>query len=39
MSALGIARGVDLDGALLLETEDGMQRFVSGEASLRLTRG
>jgi BirA family transcriptional regulator, biotin operon repressor / biotin---[acetyl-CoA-carboxylase] ligase len=38
-SALGIARGVDLDGALLLETEDGMQRFVSGEASLRLTRG
>ena len=37
-STLGIARGVDLDGALLLETEDGMQRFVSGEASLRLTR-
>ncbi len=36
-STLGIARGVDLDGALLLETGDGMQRFVSGEASLRLT--
>jgi BirA family transcriptional regulator, biotin operon repressor / biotin---[acetyl-CoA-carboxylase] ligase len=34
---LGIARGVDLEGALLLETGDGMQRFVSGEASLRLT--
>jgi BirA family biotin operon repressor/biotin-[acetyl-CoA-carboxylase] ligase len=32
----GTARGVDEDGALLLETEDGMQRFVSGEASLRL---
>jgi BirA family transcriptional regulator, biotin operon repressor / biotin---[acetyl-CoA-carboxylase] ligase len=35
----GIARGVDLDGALLLETKDRMQRFVSGEASLRLARG
>ena len=34
---LGIARGVDLEGALLLETGDGMRRFVSGEASLRLT--
>jgi BirA family transcriptional regulator, biotin operon repressor / biotin---[acetyl-CoA-carboxylase] ligase len=34
----GIARGVDWDGALLLETGDGMQRFVSGEASLRLAR-
>jgi BirA family biotin operon repressor/biotin-[acetyl-CoA-carboxylase] ligase len=36
---LGIARGVDLDGALLLETADRTQRFVSGEASLRLTPG
>jgi BirA family biotin operon repressor/biotin-[acetyl-CoA-carboxylase] ligase len=36
---LGIARGVDLEGALLLETKDRMQRFVSGEASLRLTKG
>jgi BirA family biotin operon repressor/biotin-[acetyl-CoA-carboxylase] ligase len=36
---LGIARGVDLEGALLLETKDRMQRFVSGEASLRLTQG
>jgi BirA family biotin operon repressor/biotin-[acetyl-CoA-carboxylase] ligase len=35
----GIARGVDLDGALLLDTEEGMQRFVSGEASLRLGDG
>jgi BirA family biotin operon repressor/biotin-[acetyl-CoA-carboxylase] ligase len=33
---LGIARGVDSDGALLLETEERVQRFVSGEASLRL---
>jgi BirA family biotin operon repressor/biotin-[acetyl-CoA-carboxylase] ligase len=38
-STPGVARGVDKDGALLLETGDGMQRFVSGEASLRLTRG
>jgi BirA family transcriptional regulator, biotin operon repressor / biotin---[acetyl-CoA-carboxylase] ligase len=38
-SILGIARGVDADGALLLETKDRMQRFVSGEASLRLTHG
>jgi BirA family biotin operon repressor/biotin-[acetyl-CoA-carboxylase] ligase len=35
----GIARGVDADGALLLETKDRIQRFVSGEASLRLIHG
>jgi BirA family transcriptional regulator, biotin operon repressor / biotin---[acetyl-CoA-carboxylase] ligase len=35
----GIARGVDAEGALLLETKDRMQRFVSGEASLRLIHG
>lgn len=35
----GIARGVDSDGALLLETKDRVQRFVSGEASLRLIHG
>lgn len=35
----GIARGVDQDGALLLETDNGVQRFVSGEASLRLIEG
>ena len=35
----GIARGVDADGALLLEIEGRMQRFVSGEASLRLIHG
>jgi BirA family biotin operon repressor/biotin-[acetyl-CoA-carboxylase] ligase len=38
-SVLGIARGVDGEGALLLETEDRVQRFVSGEASLRLIHG
>jgi BirA family transcriptional regulator, biotin operon repressor / biotin---[acetyl-CoA-carboxylase] ligase len=36
---LGVARGVDSDGALLLETKESMQRFVSGEASLRLRLG
>ena len=35
----GTARGVDAEGALLLETGSGVQRFVSGEASLRLTEG
>jgi BirA family biotin operon repressor/biotin-[acetyl-CoA-carboxylase] ligase len=36
---LGVARGVDSDGALLLETKGRMERFVSGEASLRLAHG
>jgi BirA family biotin operon repressor/biotin-[acetyl-CoA-carboxylase] ligase len=35
----GTARGVDRDGALLLETGDGVQRFMSGEASLRAIEG
>jgi BirA family biotin operon repressor/biotin-[acetyl-CoA-carboxylase] ligase len=35
----GIARGVDEEGALLLDTGDGVQRFVSGEASLRMIEG
>lgn len=35
----GIARGVDQDGALLLETGGRVQRFVSGEASLRVQEG
>ncbi len=38
-SVCGRARGVDRDGALLLETEGGVRRFVSGEASLRLIEG
>jgi BirA family biotin operon repressor/biotin-[acetyl-CoA-carboxylase] ligase len=38
-ATVGIARGVDADGALLLETKDRLQRFVSGEASLRLIMG
>jgi BirA family biotin operon repressor/biotin-[acetyl-CoA-carboxylase] ligase len=35
----GLARGVDADGALLLDSSEGMHRFVSGEASLRLIHG
>jgi BirA family biotin operon repressor/biotin-[acetyl-CoA-carboxylase] ligase len=35
----GFARGVDADGALLLDSGDRIQRFVSGEASLRLIHG
>ncbi|MDP9082233.1 MAG: biotin--[acetyl-CoA-carboxylase] ligase [Pseudomonadota bacterium] len=35
----GTARGVNQEGALLLETGDGVQRFVSGEASLRMIEG
>jgi len=35
----GTARGVDPEGALLLDTGNGMQRFVSGEASLRVIEG
>ncbi len=31
----GICRGVDGDGALLLETSTGLQRIISGEISLR----
>ena len=31
----GVARGVDATGLLLLETETGVQRFASGEVSLR----
>jgi BirA family transcriptional regulator, biotin operon repressor / biotin---[acetyl-CoA-carboxylase] ligase len=35
----GTARGVDAEGALLLESAGLMRRFVSGEVSLRLTEG
>jgi BirA family transcriptional regulator, biotin operon repressor / biotin---[acetyl-CoA-carboxylase] ligase len=31
----GVARGIDTDGALLVETPDGLVRFVSGEVSVR----
>jgi BirA family transcriptional regulator, biotin operon repressor / biotin---[acetyl-CoA-carboxylase] ligase len=36
--ARGLARGVDLHGALLVETADeGLKKFVSGEVSVRVT--
>lgn len=35
----GTARGVDEEGALLLDTGNWVQKFVSGEASLRLNEG
>lgn len=33
----GIARGIDAHGALLVETPAGVQRFISGEVSVRAT--
>jgi BirA family transcriptional regulator, biotin operon repressor / biotin---[acetyl-CoA-carboxylase] ligase len=34
-AARGVARGIDLRGALLVETRDGVRRFVSGDVSVR----
>ncbi len=34
-SARGVARGIDLGGALLVETPQGLRKFVSGEVSVR----
>jgi BirA family transcriptional regulator, biotin operon repressor / biotin---[acetyl-CoA-carboxylase] ligase len=31
----GVARGIDLDGALLVETPRGLLRFISGDVSVR----
>ena len=31
----GMARGIDAHGALLVETPGGVQRFISGEVSVR----
>lgn len=35
MSARGIARGIDIGGALLVETPQGLRKFISGEVSVR----
>jgi len=32
----GLARGIDSHGALLVETPAGVQRFISGEVSVRV---
>ena len=37
-TVIGIARGIDTTGALLLETEEGIQRFMAGEISLRFNQ-
>ena len=34
-TARGVARGIDLRGALLVETREGVRRFVSGDVSVR----
>lgn len=34
-SARGIARGIDIGGALVVETPQGLRKFVSGEVSVR----
>jgi BirA family transcriptional regulator, biotin operon repressor / biotin---[acetyl-CoA-carboxylase] ligase len=34
-TAHGVARGIDADGALLVETAQGLKRFVSGDVSVR----
>ncbi len=34
-AARGVARGIDLDGALLVETPAGLLRFISGDVSVR----
>jgi len=36
---VGRAQGIDADGALCVEVDRGLQRFVSGEVSLRLEEG
>ncbi|EQD69217.1 biotin--protein ligase [mine drainage metagenome] len=33
--ARGLARGIDLHGALLVETPQGVRRFISGEVTVR----
>ena len=35
--ARGLARGIDLHGALMVETREGVRRFVSGDVSVRAT--
>jgi BirA family transcriptional regulator, biotin operon repressor / biotin---[acetyl-CoA-carboxylase] ligase len=38
-TTLGIARGVDADGTLLVDVNDEIRRFASGEVSLRAAHG
>ncbi|TLY57204.1 MAG: hypothetical protein E6K51_07260 [Gammaproteobacteria bacterium] len=34
-TARGLARGVDLHGALLIETREGLRRFIAGDVTVR----
>jgi BirA family transcriptional regulator, biotin operon repressor / biotin---[acetyl-CoA-carboxylase] ligase len=34
-TAKGLARGIDLHGALMVETREGVQRFISGDVTVR----
>jgi BirA family biotin operon repressor/biotin-[acetyl-CoA-carboxylase] ligase len=34
-AVMGLARGIDPHGALLIETPQGVQRFVSGDVTVR----
>ena len=36
-SVAGHARGIDINGALCLQTRDGVQRFITGDVSVRTT--
>jgi BirA family biotin operon repressor/biotin-[acetyl-CoA-carboxylase] ligase len=36
-SSPGLARGIDLDGALMVETPQGLKRFISGDVTVRAT--
>jgi BirA family biotin operon repressor/biotin-[acetyl-CoA-carboxylase] ligase len=38
-TVIGRAQGIDVDGALCVEVDRGLQRFMSGEVSLRLEEG
>jgi BirA family biotin operon repressor/biotin-[acetyl-CoA-carboxylase] ligase len=33
----GVARGIDIEGALLVETPQGLRKFISGDVSVRAT--
>jgi BirA family biotin operon repressor/biotin-[acetyl-CoA-carboxylase] ligase len=37
-TTLGLARGVEVDGTLLVEVEGQLRKFVSGEVSLRAAK-
>ncbi len=36
-ATVGVARGIDVSGALIVETAQGLRRFISGDVSVRAT--